>query len=147
MSSLSQISRISVGSPSHTLTLKSHSRSFSPSSLPFSLSLSSLSSLSHLSLPFISLSRSLARSLARSRFLPVTHTHTYTLSYHTSGTYRQNAPMTIIVTSPGLLHLQCIHRSTLPITDMSHCHEVILTDVQPCHVKSQFPTLGWLKLE
>ena len=50
----------------------------------------------------------------------------------TSGTHRQNAPMTVIVTSPCLLQLQCIHRSTLPITDMSHCHEVILTDVQPC---------------
>ena len=49
-----------------------------------------------------------------------------------SGTHRQNAPMTVIVTSPCLLQLQCIHRSTLPITDMSHCHEVILTDVQPC---------------
>ena len=49
-----------------------------------------------------------------------------------SGTHRQNAPMTVVVTSPCLLQLQCIHRSTLPITDMSHCHEVILTDVQPC---------------
>ena len=50
----------------------------------------------------------------------------------TSGTHRQNAPMTVIVTSPCLLQLQCNHRSTLPITDMSHCQEVILTDVQPC---------------
>ena len=39
-----------------------------------------------------------------------------------SGTHRQNAPMTVIVTSPCLLQLQCIHRSTLPITDISHCN-------------------------
>ena len=42
-------------------------------------------------------------------------------SSNSSGTHRQNAPMTVIVTSPCLLQLQCIHLSTLPITDMSHC--------------------------
>ena len=85
-----------------------------------------------------------AQACSRARTFACTRARTHT---NTSGTYRQNAPMTVIVTWPGLLHLQCIHRSTLPITDMSHCHEVILTDVQPCHVKSQSPTLGWLKLE
>ena len=49
-----------------------------------------------------------------------------------SGTHRQNAPMTVIVTSPCLLELQCIHRPTLPICRYVTCHEVILTDDQPC---------------
>ena len=49
-----------------------------------------------------------------------------------SGTHRQNAPMTVIVTSPCLLQLQCIHRPTLPICRYVTCHEVILADVQPC---------------
>ena len=38
----------------------------------------------------------------------------------------------VIVTSPCLLELQCIHRPTLPICRYVTCHEVILTDDQPC---------------
>ena len=36
------------------------------------------------------------------------------------GTHRENAPMTVIVTSPCPSYYVCIHRSTLPIIDISH---------------------------